>query len=543
MKERSFLAIIQVLFLSILYLCPTAFPQSRETGAILGTVSDDRMGPLPGATVTLTGKNLMGTRSFTTDAQGVFRFPALPPGEYTLKAELQGFKATIQENIRLTTTVSLKVELVLEQAAVAEEVTVVAKAPTVDVKSTETASVTLSDEILRNIPYSQATSEIVDLAPGISDKVAYGSSQGTGIANSVDGVNISDPTGGGAWVFLDHNIIEEAKVMGVGLPAEYGNFTGVIFNLVTKSGGNVFSGHLEFDFQGQDSDKPSGLWQAENNDAYIEDFPGLTSPSQRFFEGGAHLGGPLKKDRLWFYTGAQWYETWRYPTGFPLPADATQPRIFGKITAQPTPSLSLTAWLEGDMYNVDDGGGSAFTSPEATYIVKSPEAVANFGLTKILSAKTFLDLKGSFYSSYVKYEPKAGQDAVCRVELSNYFITGSSGFFQRIDMSRFQLNAGVSHYAEDFIQGSHDFKFGVEIERSSSRWQYRYTGPTHTVYCDYYGEPYLAYQYEGYDTDTGYTRLDAFAQDSWQVTKRLNINAGLRLSQNWGTVKDVSGAV
>ncbi len=65
----------------------------------------------------------------------------------------------------------------------------------------------------------------------------------------MDGVNVADPEGGTAWVFLDHNIIEEAKVMGVGLPAEYGNFTGVIFNIVTKSGGNQVSGHMEFDFR------------------------------------------------------------------------------------------------------------------------------------------------------------------------------------------------------------------------------------------------------------------------------------------------------
>ncbi len=79
----------------------------------------------------------------------------------------------------------------------------------------------------------------------------------------MDGVNVADPEAGSAWVFSDYNIIEEAKVMGIGLPAEYGNFTGVIFNLVTKSGGNTFSGHFEFDFQGYQAD--SKFWQANNN--------------------------------------------------------------------------------------------------------------------------------------------------------------------------------------------------------------------------------------------------------------------------------------
>ena len=200
--------------------------------------------------MTLSGANLMGVRTFVTDANGEFRFPALPPGEYQIKAELQGFGTVVREKIRVTTTTTLAVDIQLKPAAVSEEVTVVAQSPTVDVKSTETASVTLSNEILRNIPYNQFTADIVNLAPGVNNDVAYGASQNTGIAYTMDGVNVADPEAGSAWVFSDHNIIEEAKVMGVGLPAEYGNFTGVIFNLVTKSGGNEFSGPLRVQLPG-----------------------------------------------------------------------------------------------------------------------------------------------------------------------------------------------------------------------------------------------------------------------------------------------------
>jgi len=221
----------------ILLLAPIAFSQSKETGAIRGIVTDEQGAPLPGVNVTLMSPNLMGGRSFVTDAKGEFRFPALPPGDYKVKAELQGFGPYVRENIRLTTTTTLDVDIQLKVAAVNEEITVVAQSPTIDIKSTETASVTLSNEILRNVPYSQFSADIVNLAPGIIEDSAYGASESTGIAYSMDGVNVADPEGGSAWVFSDHNIIEEAKVMGIGLPAEYGNFTGVIFNLVTKSGG------------------------------------------------------------------------------------------------------------------------------------------------------------------------------------------------------------------------------------------------------------------------------------------------------------------
>jgi len=111
--------------------------------------------------------------------------------------------------------------------------------------------VTLSNELLRNVPYSNFAMDIVNLAPGVVDDVAYGASSSTGVAYQVDGVDVSDPEAGSAWVFVDPNIVEEAKIMGIGANAEYGNYTGVIFNLITKSGGNEFSGHIEAIFQGE----------------------------------------------------------------------------------------------------------------------------------------------------------------------------------------------------------------------------------------------------------------------------------------------------
>ncbi len=136
-KFLSFLAII-------LLLAPIAFSQSKETGAIRGVVADEQGSPLPGVNVTLSSENLMGLRTFVTDATGEYRFPALPPGEYKVKAELSGFGTVVREKIRVNTTATLTLDIQLKPATVSEEVTVTAQSPTVDVKSTETASVTLS---------------------------------------------------------------------------------------------------------------------------------------------------------------------------------------------------------------------------------------------------------------------------------------------------------------------------------------------------------------------------------------------------------------
>lgn len=537
--------LLSILAITLL-LAPIAFSQSKETGAIRGVVTDEQGAPLPGVNVTISGQNLMGIRTFLTDANGEFRFPALPPGEYQVKAELQGFGAVIREKIRVNTTSTLNIDLQLKASTLSEEVTVTAQSPTIDVKSTETASVTLSNEILRNVPNNQFTSNIVNMAPGVTDNVAYGASMNTGIAYSMDGVNVADPEAGSAWVFSDYNIIEEAKVMGVGLPAEYGNFTGVIFNLVTKSGGNNFSGHFEFDFQGYQAD--SKLWQANNNQAYLTDFPSLTSPSSKLMDINGHLGGPIIKDKLWFYVGGQYYQTNNRPTGFPEDVTYKQPRFFAKLTSQLSPTLSMNLAFQRTKYQGVNRDSGSTVSPEATVTQDSPDWLLSFSLTKILSPKTFFDVKANYFEGIYYLDPEVGFSPYSHVDWANNgYRTQSAGYYYYADRARFGTNASLTHYAEDFLLGSHEFKFGAEFERSMARSRYGYTGTGGALgdnikYFDYYG-PYYAYQYAGYDTNTRYTRLEMFFQDSWQVTKRLNLSLGLRYSQNWGDVKGVDGSV
>jgi len=532
----------------LLMLSPLALSQSKGTGAIVGAVADEEGTPLPGATITLTGPNIMGARTAVTDAEGRFRFPALPPGTYSVKAELQGFATMIRENIRLHTTVRLTVAMTMKMATVEEEITVIAVPPTVDVKTSETASVTLSDEILRNMPTGQFVTQIVNLAPGIDGDVAYGSSSDTGISYQVDGVDVSDPEGGSAWVFLDYNIVEEAKIMGIGLNAEYGAFTGVIFNTITKSGGNEFSGHAEFIYQ----HTKIGFWTAENNKEYIDDFPDLASPVRGLLDTSFHLGGPIQKDKIWFFAGGQWYRSKNRPAGFEpdnpdIYRDYKQPRAFFKITAQPGSKVNLMAFYEYDAYNGINRRASSTHPSETCVSQKSPDHVGNFNLTYIFNPTTFFDIKGSFFVGYYYLEPNSGRDTTAWLIAEDNTWLYNSNWYYLADRSRYQANAGVTHYAEDFIKGNHDFKFGTEFEYGWARSRFGYTGylegiGSNVYIYDYYGWWY-GYQYEGYDLDTHYTRNDWYAQDSWSISENLTLNFGVRYSMNRGFVKGVSGAV
>ena len=206
---------------------------------------------------------------------------------------------------------------------------------------------------------------------------------------------------------------------------EYGNFTGVIFNLVTKSGGNELSGHFEFNFQGYKAD--SDFWQATNNQAYVDDFPSLTSPSSKLMDINGHLGGPIIKDKLWFYVGGQFYRTQDRPTGFPEDVDYKQPRFFAKLSAQVDPTLSMNGVFQATSYNGINRDSGATVSPEATVIQDSPDWLASFSLTKILSPNTFFDLKTNYFKGRYYLDPEVGFDTYHHFDLNENMRYDSAG--------------------------------------------------------------------------------------------------------------------
>jgi len=543
MKAKLFL----LFAVFILIISPLVFSQSKETGAIVGTINDEENSPLPGVEVTLSSENLMGDRSTMSDSNGHYRFPALPPGLYTVTAKLQGFATTIRKDIRVTTTVRLTVDLAMKLSAIQEVITVIAGAPTIDVKTSETASITLTDEILRGMPSTQFVPGLVNMAPGVNEGVAYGSSESTGIAYQIDGVDVSDPEGGSAWSFLDYNIIEEAKIMGVGLNAEYGAFTGVIFNTITKSGGNRFEGHAEFIFQ----DNKKGFWTSENNQEYLDDFPNLVSPTSGIFDTSFHLGGPIAKDKLWFFIGAQWYVSKAKAAGFLDPDGRVyeQPRFIAKISSQLSSTFSLMAYLEYDGYfGINRRGGA--THPTADTCVRQPsdEWLGNFNMTKILNPTTFIDVKGSYFTGYYYLLTQIDDVTIPAVwSTEDWRWYDNTNWEYWADRGRLQVNASLSHYAEDFIQGNQDFKFGTEFEYGRAHSWFSYTGYVEgigsNVYIyDWYGYLY-AYQYEGYDWDNNYTRNEWFIQDAWSITDNVTLNLGARYSMMRGREKGVSGTL
>ena len=175
-----------------------ALAQFGQVAILTGTVTDSSGAALVGATVTASSESVIGgSRTMTTDANGVYRFPALPPGTYTVAFELSGFK-TARREARLQLGQTISVDTTLEVGGVTDTIMVRGSAPTIEVTSSG-AQKHLSQEVLEFIPYSSRFGpDAIILAPGVNPNTtsAFGSGGESSNAWMIDGVDVSDPRGG-----------------------------------------------------------------------------------------------------------------------------------------------------------------------------------------------------------------------------------------------------------------------------------------------------------------------------------------------------------
>ena len=217
------------------------------TGQVRGTVVDADGLPIPGAAVSIEGPNFLGGAKATTDEDGNFRFVGLPPGEYTVTIIKGGFRGYQASGLLVSSggVADFTAELKLSQAQ--EEITVEAVKPAVDVQKVQTGAV-LTRETLRDIPnrgrsYQSATALAPGVTGGANPNVRGAFDDGNQFY--VDGVNNTDPMTGTFSQNMNFDAIEEVQVITGGMDAEYGRSLGGAINIVTRSGGNEFSGDAQ----------------------------------------------------------------------------------------------------------------------------------------------------------------------------------------------------------------------------------------------------------------------------------------------------------
>src|SRR5438093_7424982 len=241
-----------------LLVCTSLFAQT--TGNLTGKVTDTNGGALPGVTIEVKSPALQGTRSVSSDRDGTYRFALLPPGDYAVTFRLEGLAPEARKNVTVSLGKDTSLDMTMRPAAVSAEIIVSATAPVLDTTST-TLGTNLNTRAIETLPSGRNYASVVQVTPGVSSDAnplnaqqstisVYGSS---GAENSffIDGVNTTNVEYGFQGKELNFEFISEVDVKTGGYEAEYGRSTGGIINVITKSGGNVYSGDV---FSYYDSD-------------------------------------------------------------------------------------------------------------------------------------------------------------------------------------------------------------------------------------------------------------------------------------------------
>jgi len=277
-------------------------------GSIFGKVTDSTGGVMPGVTVTVSGTALQQPLTAVTGATGTYQFPTVPIGTFSVTFELDGFKKAVRNGIIITTGFSAPVDQKMEVGNKTEEVTVSAAPPVVDTKKTTTGA-TFTKDILENIPSARDPWQIINMTPGVQAGLNVGgsssgqqvslASRGTSanVQWNLEGGSITDLSSNSSPSYFNFDSFEQIQVVNGGGDVSVQS-SGLSINLVTKSGSNVFKGSAVTTFENdamQANNVTRELFNAGSN--------GFLSgnPLKKILVTSAEIGGPIKKNRLWFW--------------------------------------------------------------------------------------------------------------------------------------------------------------------------------------------------------------------------------------------------
>jgi hypothetical protein len=496
-------------FLVALALALTGSAAAQETtGSIAGTITDPQGLAVPGVTVTVTGPQ--GSRSFVTDGEGRYIAPLLVPGTYTVRAELQGFKTAEQGNVTVGLGSRVTVSLRLETGGVTEVVQVTAGVRVVDTQSTTIGAV-LDSATLVHLPVGRTLTDTLYLVPGVSDSSGAGRSNpsiggGSGLENNyvVDGVKITD-TGFGAMgaynatfgslgTGVTFDFIKETQVKTGGFEAEYGETTGGVVNVITKSGANQFTGSV-FGYA-----RPSGTEGAYRQ--LVTPNGTVNTTGQDQYDTGLSLGGRIVPNKVFFFGtyNPQWQSrTFIAPEGFPYRSlgDVDRKRRIqsyaGKLTAQLSSSHRLDFSAFGDP-SVGESGLQqfnvlrriAYPNVPGTTDIRGGFSKLEYGgnnqsvsYDAILSSRWLVEARLNHSDQKFHEIPEVNEYRFQDLRFVPQGLTGGLGFYERNDGRNLQYSAKSTLFMNG--GGTHELRFGVGYDDIRFTRDTQYTGQPLTL--------------------------------------------------------------
>ena len=534
-----------------LALAADAAWQGRQTGTIRGAAVDSQGLSLPGVTVTVGSPSLHGTRTAVTDINGNYALPQLPPGSYSVVFEFSGFCA-VEEIATVPLGGEVGVNAVMAPAGVTETVQVVSVVPA-EIQTPETASNMASDEV-NALPMGRTPFAIAAIQPGLNTntpnagQLAINGSFAYDNVYLVDGVDTNDNLFGTSNALYVADAIEETQVLTSGISAEYGRFSGGVINVITKSGGNAFSGSWRTNY-----DKPT--WEGLNpyeveNEVEREDVLNQTHE--------ATLGGPLARDRLWFFSSFRRARTTDSDsfgqTGISYSERDNNDRHQIKLTATLAPGHTLSGQYMRNQtarfasptfgFSITPDTQNDATRPNDLFVTTYRGSVSrNVFAEAQVSQKRFGFRGGGGDQTAIGHSPFI----TLTQELGHY----NAPYFDATDpedRNNLQVTGNVTWYRGTESLGSHNVKVGFESYRSTRTGGNSQSSTGYVFDADYKvdenGDPVLVnnrlipvfstfesliehwIQSRGSRVDINTTSF--FLNDTWALNDHLSFNLGVR---------------
>jgi hypothetical protein len=532
-----------------------ALAQSTDRSGIQGKVADQTGAILPGVTVSIASPALLGgTQTAQTDPEGRYRFAALPGGVYALTFELSGFATVKRVDVRLEAGFVATIDAQMPADSVQESVTVKADSPVIDVR-TPAVSTNLNKEALENLPTSRSMWQVLAMVPGLrvtgtpdiggsavgtqQGYQTYGTSNG-GNRPTIDGVDTREVTGG-AGFYYDYGAFQEVQVKAMGNDAEVPvpgtNFVGIL-----KSGGDTFHGSGFFAWE------TPRLQSSNVDDALRAQGISDGNPLKSYHDGNVDLGGPLMRQRLWFYGSYRNQEIRQGLIGYVRNAgpdnvlgtgddEPGENRVLlknytGKVTGQASSRHRFASFVQYQVKDQPERTADAFRTAKSTWNQLFKPLAGKGEWTWIQSDRTLIN---AFVGRW-KYDTDllTNTDEAPRYDTVTLRFDGSSDSGPAANgRGRWQYNASVTHFVPKGWIGNHELKGGVEITQEDRYFErFSRAGGNDYVLRTQSGRPFEVVL--GNAPFAGQNLMNtqsAFARDVWQVNDRLTLNLGLRFER------------
>jgi len=546
----------------------SALAQGQQYGVVTGRVSSQESAPLPGVTVSATSDALQGSRTAVTDVNGVYSLPGLAPGHYLVKFVLDGMSAVERRAIVSLGTVSI-VDQQLAVVPVKESIDVRASTPS-PVTSHGASNLEMSD--VSKLPVGRTPFLMTELTPGVTDNTPSNSqitiSGAFGYDNVflMDGVDINDNVLGTANNLFIEEAIQETQVLSSAVSAEYGRFSGGVVNIITRSGGNALSGAFRVNLT-------NPAWSAETP---FEKSGAISRASKYSPTYEATVGGPLRRDRVWFFGAARAERTTTQSafaqTRIPYTANNDNTRYEGKVTATVHPGHTLQGTLIDNQTDLRQPSLGSSIDPATMTTPSTPNRIAAATWRGVLRR---LFVEAQFSQKSWKLENAGGTSAA--IVDSPFLTRGVSGmaanlqyngpYFDSTDpeeRNNQQFTASVSETFASRRLGTHELKTGFESFTSTRVGGNSQSLSGYVFQTDYKvgadGRPELDANgrviprfvpgtsrlqtwmpLRGSSIDV--TTMSAYANDRWTAGSRFTLDLGVRYEHARSTATgDISGA-